>query len=66
MKIKISTLLLAAILFQFFVLTGMVAVAAMPLLSGTEIKIKTIPVDPRSLFRGNYARLRYEISQAMP
>ncbi|PLX34302.1 MAG: hypothetical protein C0605_13920 [Hyphomicrobiales bacterium] len=30
---------------------------------GTEIVLKTRPVDPRSLFRGHYARLNYDISR---
>ena len=50
----------AAIAFQIIVLAGMVAKAAMPLWTGTEIRVRTMPVDPRSMFRGNYARLRYE------
>ena len=50
-----------AIAFQLLVLIGMVAKAAMPLWTGTEIRVKTVPVDPRSIFRGNYARLRYEL-----
>lgn len=54
--------LLIAITFQFIVLNGMYVSAAMPLWTGTEIKVKTIPVDPRSMFRGNYARLRYDFS----
>ena len=29
---------------------------------GTEIVLKTRPVDPRSLFRGHYARLNYDVS----
>ena len=48
---------------QFAVLTGMYLLAALPLWTGSEIKIKTIPIDPRSMFRGNYARLRYDISE---
>lgn len=63
MNKKLVTALVAAIVFQFLVLTGMYVSAALPLWTGTEIKIKTIPVDPRSMFRGNYARLRYDISQ---
>lgn len=63
MNKKIVAALIAAIVFQFLVLTGMYVSAALPIWTGTEIKIKTIPVDPRSLFRGNYARLRYDISQ---
>lgn len=61
-KIIIVSLLIAA-LFQLFVLTGMVGISAMPLWTGHEVKVKTIPVDPRSMFRGNYARLRYELSE---
>ncbi len=50
------------IFFQIAVLTGEYLTAVYPLWSGREIKLKTIPVDPRSYFRGNYARLRYQIS----
>jgi len=48
---------------QLLILSGMVVKAAMPLWTGTEIRVKTVPVDPRSLFRGNYARLNYEIGR---
>ena len=37
--------------------------AVYPIYSGEEVRLKTRPVDPRSLFRGNYARLRYEIGE---
>jgi len=57
---RITILLGAAVALQVLVLVGMVARAAMPLWTGTEIRVRTIPVDPRSMFRGNYARLRYE------
>ncbi len=33
-----------------------------PLWTGTSVYLKVLPRDPRSLFRGNYARLNYEIS----
>ena len=33
-----------------------------PLWYGTPVILKTEPVDPRSLFRGNYAKLNYTIS----
>ena len=52
-----------AVFLQFLILTGMLVKAAMPLWTGTEIRVKTVPVDPRSMFRGNYARLNYEISR---
>jgi len=54
--------LIVAIGFQFLVLTGMVVKAQLPLWVGQEVRIKTVPRDPRSLFRGNYARLNYPIS----
>lgn len=63
MNRKLQYGLAAAIAFQFLVLTGMYVSAQIPLWTGEEIRLKTIPVDPRSLFRGNYARLEYEISQ---
>lgn len=51
-----------AIAFQFAILLGMVGSSALPLYTGVDIVLKTRPVDPRSLFRGNYARLSYDIS----
>ncbi len=50
------------IAFQCIVLSAEYINAVYPLWTGQEIKLKTIPIDPRSLFRGNYARLRYDIS----
>ena len=44
------------------VLIGMYVTAALPLWTGEEIRLATAPVDPRSLFRGNYAQLSYDIS----
>ncbi|MBU3068823.1 GDYXXLXY domain-containing protein [Aestuariicella sp. G3-2] len=52
-----------AVILQLCLLVGMVVKAAMPLWTGQEIRVKTIPIDPRSMFRGNYARLNYEIGQ---
>ena len=54
--------LLIAIALQGVILIGMYTKASLPLWTGTEIRVKTLPVDPRSLFRGNYARLNYEFS----
>ncbi|MBT3870270.1 MAG: GDYXXLXY domain-containing protein [Gammaproteobacteria bacterium] len=45
------------------VLVGMYVTAALPLWTGAEIRLATAPVDPRSLFRGNYALLSYDISE---
>ena len=63
MKGKVVFALFIAAGLQFAVLTGMYLLAALPLWTGSEIKIRTIPIDPRSMFRGNYARLRYGISE---
>jgi uncharacterized membrane-anchored protein len=50
------------IVFQVAVLAGEYLGAVYPLWTGKEIHLKVVPVDPRSLFRGNYAQLRYDIS----
>jgi uncharacterized membrane-anchored protein len=63
MKNKWVLALLLSVLFQFAVLIGMYILSALPLWTGKEVKVKVVPVDPRSLFRGNYAQLRYDISQ---
>lgn len=60
---KIIIALCAAVLLQLMVLSGMLVLAAMPLWTGKEIRVKVVPVDPRSLFRGNYARLNYDFSR---
>lgn len=54
--------LVAAVVFQTAVLAGEYLGAMVPLWTGQAVRLKTIPYDPRSLFRGNYARLRYEIA----
>ena len=48
--------------FGYNILAGVYLGAIYPLWFGKPIKLKTIPVDPRSLFRGNYAKLNYDIS----
>jgi len=54
--------LLLVSLLQVVVLAGEYLGAVYPHWSETTVKLKTIPVDPRSLFRGNYASLNYDIS----
>ena len=61
-KKTIATGLMIVIVLQITVLASEYLGAIYPLWTGEEIRLKTIPVDPRSLFRGNYARLRYGIS----
>lgn len=63
MKTKAVALGLAgAVCLQLVVLAGEYLSAQLPLWTGKEVRIKTLPVDPRSMFRGNYALLNYDIS----
>lgn len=55
--------LILLVVFQIVVLAAEYLNAVYPLWTGQEVKLKVIPVDPRSLFRGNYARLNYDISR---
>lgn len=59
----ISIGLVSMIVLQLGVLAGEYLGAVYPLWTGQEIRLKVVPVDPRSLFRGNYARLNYDISR---
>ena len=61
-KKTITKGLAVIIVLQITVLAGEYLSAIYPLWLGREIRLKTVPVDPRSLFRGNYARLSYGIS----
>ena len=47
---------------QILALIWMVGGRVSLLSSGREVVLETVPVDPRSLFRGDYVRLRYNIS----
>jgi len=44
------------------VLVGMIAKKQWTLNSGVPVVLETQPIDPRSLFRGDYVRLNYTIS----
>ena len=47
---------------QMFVLATEYLSSVWPLWFGSPVTLKTVPIDPRSLFRGNYVRLNYDIS----
>ena len=56
-------------LLQFGILGAMIANEMRPHIAattgtGTTIRVATVPVDPRDLFRGDYVVLRYEFSNA--
>ncbi|MDF1694772.1 MAG: GDYXXLXY domain-containing protein [Saprospiraceae bacterium] len=51
------------LIFWAVVLIGFIGFKLIPLISGTAIYLKSAPVDPRDLFRGDYVVLNYEISR---
>jgi uncharacterized membrane-anchored protein len=53
---------LSILVFQLAFLAGMIAYHQAKLASASIILLKTIPYDPRSIFRGPYVSLTYEIS----
>ncbi len=50
------------IIFWIIILGSFISYKQYTLSSGTEIILKTVPVDPKDLFRGDYITLSYEIS----
>lgn len=58
MLYKTIGLLLLFTLFLF----SMIAMKQWTLTTGTPVLLETQPIDPRSLFRGDYVRLNYKIS----
>lgn len=55
-------LFILVIALQVLLLAGMVLYRERWLAGGTKVRLKTHPVDPRDLFRGDYVRLSYDIS----
>ncbi|MFK0165373.1 GDYXXLXY domain-containing protein [Rhizobium sp. NPDC090279] len=60
-RVWIAAIIVAVL--QTLVLGYMVGERAWGLRSGTEILLKTAPVDPRDLLRGDYVTLNYDISR---
>jgi len=54
---------LLILVLQTIVLGGMVGMKQWTLATGTPVLLKTEPIDPRSLFRGDYVQLNYAISR---
>ncbi len=59
---KRKYLVAAIILLQLLFLSSMIWFHSLKLRNAVRIQLKTVPYDPVSIFRGNYAALRYEIS----
>ena len=53
----------ALIIFWGVVLIGFIVFKQYTLQTGIEVRLKTVPVDPRDLFRGDYVILRYDINR---
>ena len=58
-------ILIIIVLFTVF-LCSMIALKQKTLLTGTPVLLETEPIDPRSLFRGDYVRLNYVINRLKP
>ena len=61
MKLGLRIVIIIAL--QTAALIGMVGMKQYTLSTGVPIVLKTEPIDPRSLFSGDYVRLNYAISQ---
>ena len=48
--------------FWIVLIGGFIGIKEFTLKTGNEVLLKTMPVDPRDLFRGDYVILRYEIN----
>lgn len=57
-----ATALLIVVILQTTLLVAMIMQRQSTLDNGTRVLLETRPVDPRSLFRGDYVRLNYTIS----
>ena len=51
---------------QLLILVGMIALRAIPLVTGQTVLVRVQPVDPRDLFRGDYVILSYDFSRVPP
>ena len=61
-KVALIRSLAGVAVFQLLVLAGKYLVSVYPLWTGQPAVLEIEPVDPRSLFRGNYVSLRYTIA----
>ena len=59
---RVSLRLVLIVILQTLVLVSMVGMKQWTLNTGTPIVLETRPIDPRSLFRGDYVRLNYAIN----
>jgi uncharacterized membrane-anchored protein len=55
--------LLITVVAQLLILVAMIALHALPLITGQTVLVRVQPVDPRDLFRGDYVTLSYAFSR---
>ena len=65
-KAREKKILMVTAAVQLLILVAMIAVRAMPLMTGQTVLVRVVPVDPRDLFRGDYVRLSYDFSRIPP
>ncbi len=63
LKSKVFFLLAIGVGLQILVLVAMIAQRSRPLVNGTTVLLRVVPVDPRDLFRGDYVILGYDFSR---
>ncbi len=63
MSTKFRLAFLVIVVGQVFLLLGLIGDREYTLRTGTEVVLETVPIDPRSLFQGDYVRLDYKISR---
>jgi uncharacterized membrane-anchored protein len=64
LKARERKVLLVTVAAQLVILVGMIALRAIPLVTGQTVLVRVQPVDPRDLFRGDYVILSYDFSRA--
>jgi uncharacterized membrane-anchored protein len=64
LKARERKVLLTTAAAQLVILVGMIALRAIPLITGQTVLVRVQPVDPRDLFRGDYVILSYDFSRA--
>jgi uncharacterized membrane-anchored protein len=63
LKARERKILLFTVAAQLLILAGMIALRAVPLVTGQTVLVRVEPVDPRDLFRGDYVILSYGFSR---
>jgi uncharacterized membrane-anchored protein len=66
LKARERKVLLVTAAAQLLILVGMIALRAIPLVTGKTVLVRVQPVDPRDFFRGDYVILSYDFSRVQP